>query len=211
MFHKILVAIDHSEFGQYVFDEALALAQATAANLILVNVLCSEDEASPSLPMLSGYEFHPGGLSRSVFEIYQELWQNYAAREWEMLQALSAQATAAGVEHQLRQGVGNPSSIICKLAAELQVDLIILGRRGCSGVNELLLGSVSNYVLHHAPCSVLTIHRPAQKATESARSQVSDKVTANIPENSPAMALENSPSTVRQQPTATVYAQPSTL
>jgi len=73
MFHKILVAIDHSELGQHVFDEALILAKSIPASLILLNVLSPADEASPSTPMLSSYEFYPGGLSRSVVEIYQEL------------------------------------------------------------------------------------------------------------------------------------------
>ncbi len=36
-------------------------------------------------------------------------------------------------------------------------DLIVVGRRGRSGLSELILGSASNYVLHHAPCSVLTL------------------------------------------------------
>jgi nucleotide-binding universal stress UspA family protein len=32
-----------------------------------------------------------------------------------------------------------------------------MGRRGRTGLSELFLGSVSNYVTHHAPCSVLTL------------------------------------------------------
>ncbi|RMG10302.1 MAG: universal stress protein, partial [Cyanobacteria bacterium J055] len=35
--------------------------------------------------------------------------------------------------------------------------LIIVGRRGRQGIEEAVLGSVSNYVVHHAPCSVLAI------------------------------------------------------
>lgn len=47
--------------------------------------------------------------------------------------------------------------MICDVARSWKADLIVLGRRGYSGVKELFLGSVSNYVLHHTPCSILTV------------------------------------------------------
>lgn len=168
MFHNILVGIDRSDLSQHVFDEALALAKAASASLILVNVLSPEDEASPSTPMISEYDLYPGALSRSVAEIYQELWQNYAGRELEMLRSLTKKAIAEGVETTFRQGFGSPNHVICELAQDLDVDLIVVGRRGRSGLNELFLGSVSNYVLHHAPCSVLTIHQPTQPTSSNA-------------------------------------------
>lgn len=56
--------------------------------------------------------------------------------------------------------------MICELARNWNADLIILGRRGRTGLSELLLGSVSNYVLHHAPCSVLTVQQPKELNTE---------------------------------------------
>ncbi|PSB34910.1 universal stress protein [Stenomitos frigidus] len=171
MFHKILVAIDHSELGQHVFDEALILAKPIPASLVLLNVLSPEDEASPSSPVLIGYEAYPSKLSKSIVEIYQELWQSYADRESELLQSLTDAATTAGVDATFRQSFGNPGRIICELACELDVDLIMLGRHGRSGLNELILGSVSNYVLHHAPCSVLTIHRQDQNAGDRAEAK----------------------------------------
>lgn len=169
MFRKILVAIERSKLGQQVFDEALTLAKSLSASMILLNVLSPEDEASPSTPMLSSYECYPSGISRSVGEIYQELWQNYAERELEMLKLLADQAKEAGVDAKLCQRFGSPSRIICELARELNADLIVLGRRGISGLNELILGSVSNYVLHHASCSVLTIHRQRQNLVDTYR------------------------------------------
>ena len=47
--------------------------------------------------------------------------------------------------------------MICNAAISWQADLIIMGRRGRTGLSELFLGSVSNYVLHHAPCAVLVV------------------------------------------------------
>lgn len=163
MFHKILIAIDRSELSKGLFDDVITLVKATGATLTLLNVLTPDDEESPSTSMLGGFGYYPGGLSTSVIEIYQELWQNYAERRLELLRSLAAKATAAGIETSVRQGLGSPGQVICDLARELDADLILLGRRGRSGLNELILGSVSNYVLHHAPCSVLTIqafHQP---------------------------------------------------
>jgi len=171
MFHKILAAIDHSELGQRVFDEALALAKLASGSLVLLNVLSPEDEASPSTPMITEYDFYPGALSRSVAAIYEELWQNYAEREFKMLRSLTEKAVAAGVETTFRQGFGSPSREICELAKDLNVDLVVVGRHGRSGINELFLGSVSNYVLHHAPCSVLTIHHLPRITSSSDDSQ----------------------------------------
>jgi len=55
--------------------------------------------------------------------------------------------------------------MICELAIDWNADLIMMGRRGRSGIAEFFLGSVSNYVLHHAPCSVQIVHLPvASKA-----------------------------------------------
>jgi len=53
--------------------------------------------------------------------------------------------------------VGEPAEEIVDLARLEHVDLIVLGSRGLSPVKEMLLGSVSNKVLHTAPCPVLVV------------------------------------------------------
>jgi len=88
-----------------------------------------------------------------------------------MLRSLADKATNAGVETTFHQSLGSPDRSICELAYELNVDLIILGRRGRCGLNELILGSVSNYVLHHAHCSVLTIQHQHQSTLDSAQNK----------------------------------------
>ncbi|WAL58406.1 universal stress protein [Thermocoleostomius sinensis] len=155
MFHKILVAIDASERSQAVFDKALDLAKATAANLMILHVLSGEEEGSPTLSLI-GLEYYPM-LASEMTELHRKQWTDYENRCLELLRSYAKQANAAGVTAEFTQNPGSPGRTICQIARAWQADLIVMGRRGHSGVNELLLGSVSNYVLHHAPCSVLTV------------------------------------------------------
>ncbi|MFM8293491.1 MAG: universal stress protein, partial [Microcystaceae cyanobacterium] len=77
------------------------------------------------------------------------------AQAW--LQQQSETAIAAGIPTETQIQIGEPGRYVRDLAKEWQADLIIIGRRGLRGFQELFLGSVSNYVLHHAPCSVLVV------------------------------------------------------
>ncbi|ANS76877.1 universal stress protein UspA [Paenibacillus yonginensis] len=51
---------------------------------------------------------------------------------------------------------GDPGKIICQTAAQEMADLIVMGTRGIGLISELLIGSVSHYVIQHAACPVLT-------------------------------------------------------
>ncbi len=56
---------------------------------------------------------------------------------------------------------GSPESRIVETAEEIGSDLIIVGSHGYSRWERLLLGSVSQSVVHHAPCSVMVVRSPA--------------------------------------------------
>lgn len=155
MFNRILVAIDNSIRSQQVFDEAVFLAKATDSNLMLLHILSPLDEQY----------IDPLFLQPSI--LYPELQGNNSkyANDWEKLKNsrlnwlrwLCEEATRLGIKTEFSQNVGEPCRIICDMARNWQADVIVIGRRGRRGINELLMGSVSNYVLHHAPCSVLTV------------------------------------------------------
>ncbi|MFH7028368.1 MAG: universal stress protein [Heteroscytonema crispum UTEX LB 1556] len=157
MYNKILVALDRSEMGKEVFEQALALAKTTGANLMLLHVLSGEEEGSPYLPTISSFDYYPGVRGQS-FEVYQQQWEKFKNECLEMLQAFCVQANTAGISTEFTQNLGSPGRSICDLARSWGADLIIMGRRGRSGLTEIFLGSVSNYVLHHAPCSVHIVH-----------------------------------------------------
>ena len=57
---------------------------------------------------------------------------------------------------------GSPDSRIVETAEEIGAELIILGSHGHSRWERLLLGSVSDSVVHHAHCSVLIVRTPAE-------------------------------------------------
>ncbi|MFQ4141694.1 universal stress protein [Chlorogloeopsis sp. ULAP02] len=171
MFHKILVALDTSIIGRSVFEEALALAKAVQANLTLLHVLSSEEEGSPDISLLSSPEYYLGlGMSIKILEMQQKQWEKFANQGLEMLRSLAEEATNSDVSTEFTQQLGNPGRTICEFARNGKYDLIVIGHRGRSGLFELFLGSVSNYVLHHASCSVLTVQRPVNASkTEAAQ------------------------------------------
>lgn len=186
MFNKILVAIDRSTANKKVFDEALSLAKATGANLILLHVLSGEEEGSPIMshystvyPTIGDHYMHLSPrISHMANELYKEQWQDFKTEGLNILDSFAREATAAGVENELSQITGHPSSIICKFAQLCHADAIVIGRRGYSGLKEIFLGSVSNYVVHHAPCSVLLVQTSSQQGQQSSSDSLESKTFA---------------------------------
>ena len=144
MFNKILVALDPSDANRNVFDTALFLAQKTHAELILLQII-------------------PPAKDEPLTSVYEESWQKFKQRGLEALQSLVQEATTAGVNAKFTQDFGNPGHIICDFAQTSSVNTILVGSRGLTGAKEMFLGSVSNYVTHHAPCSVLIVRNALKK------------------------------------------------
>jgi nucleotide-binding universal stress UspA family protein len=169
MFHKIVVALDYSEFSGPILDEAISLAKMMGAQLRLLNVLSLDDRA--------GYQFsvYPEGsyfaLNATQFERYREEWIAFKNQSLQLLEADLEAAKAAGVSAELCQLDGSPGRSICEYAKNWDADLILTGRHGRTGINELFLGSVSNYILHHAYCAVLTMNIPSQPREEKAETE----------------------------------------
>lgn len=158
MFHKILVAIDTSLLAKYIFDEALFLAKASKATLMLLHVLSGEEQGRQNIPILPRQDYYPYPMmSKKTQQFNQEQWAALEKEGIELLQSRTEEATLAGVSTEFIQPSGNPGRTICSVARNWGADLIVVGRQGLSGLSEIALGSVSNYVLYNAPCSVLIV------------------------------------------------------
>ena len=55
------------------------------------------------------------------------------------------------------------SGTVCRIAGELGVDVIVVGSHGRGAIERLLLGSVSDQIVRHAPCPVLVIRPTPEK------------------------------------------------
>ncbi|MEB3250791.1 MAG: universal stress protein [Cyanobacteriota bacterium] len=157
MFDRILVAIDQNPgTAQEVFSEALALALTQQATLHILQVLYPLKSPYPD-PLYLTLESSLSPVNTEAFGAYVSRWREVEQESLTQLKGYLETAQAAGVRALTSQRVGEPGREICALAQEWSADLILLGRRGMQGLGELLLGSVSNFVMHRANCAVLVV------------------------------------------------------
>jgi len=173
MFKNVLVAVDGSAHAMNAVTIAADIAQKFSAQLILLHVLgrgvASEVEireaerehlvesAQSAAPSVADA---PGRMDLSQRE------QDQAARirdvrhasGTELLRQAEEIAKTKGVDQIVQKlAEGNPAKHILAQADLYSVDLIVMGARGLSDIQGLLLGSVSHKVSHLAECACLTV------------------------------------------------------
>lgn len=163
MFRKILVASDFLSPSDGLLDAAIALAKTYQSQVMLCHVISAAEEGMPNLvlPFPESAVMDPL-LHEQALQAYVKSLAEQETLGLERLQTLASEARQAGVEVEFSQNHGDPGRVICNLAGSWGADLIVVGRRGHRGLAEWVLGSVSNYVMHHAPCSVLTVQGGAK-------------------------------------------------
>lgn len=144
MLHRIAVAIDGSENADRALDLAADLAARYGATLVLISVV------PPSVvPSFGGPVLEPPS-PEAMEEVFDQLLASRRAR----------------VQHpRIREivTVRREGTVVDELVGYLEeqpADLLVMGSRGLSAGRRLFLGSVSDALVHHAPCPVLvTRHR----------------------------------------------------
>lgn len=166
-FKKILVALEFSPKDESVFSESLSLAQSIGAQLTLIHCLSDLTEmatiSQTTMDSGMGLTAIPGATSMSPAMVNMDLIEDANITKHQQAQKRLAlyqkQASSQGVRADCKcyEGTEDIGFQICQIAQEKNVDLIIIGRKGHNTIAEALLGSVSNHVLHHAPCAILVI------------------------------------------------------
>ena len=160
MFSKILVALDQGDTCIPLFQEAVKLAQVTGADLMLLSVITPQGEEGLTIPVSSGLAHCSPSASEAIWEAYRKNLRGYEEQALKQLRSWSEEVASLGLQAEFTQSFGSPERVICDLARTWEADLIMVGSHQRTGLSEWVMGSVSNYVLHHAPCSVLVINRP---------------------------------------------------
>lgn len=161
MYNRILVALDTLEPA--VFETALLIAAATDAELLLLHVLNERDPDSPVSPITIAWDYATP-LAEEAWTHYQEQWAAYVEKSLERLRDYIQRADTAGVASDFLQVRNDPGRGICNAAKTWKADLIVMGSHQRTGMKELLMGSVSNYVMHRAPCSVMLVSLASEQA-----------------------------------------------
>ena len=151
---KILVAIEDSKYADAITQTLLAQAKPGDTQVYVLHVV-----EPPSL--LLGREM--GGFEPDL----DQAWQARQTQA-EALVARTAQLLRShGFDVSTRVEQGEPKSQIIDTATKWGADLVIVGSHGRTGLERFLIGSVSDAVARHAPCSVEIVRiRQDSQATD---------------------------------------------
>ncbi len=154
--NSIMFPTDFSESSDAALGYASVLAAETGATLHIVHV------ADDSAAYMAGY----GGLAY-VPEFPAELEKEMRGRLDEV------KPSKPGVDVKRHYVTGNEVNEIVAFADREQVELIVMGTHGRTGVSRVLLGSVAEGVLRRAACPVLTVKSPMELDDEDETTETS--------------------------------------
>jgi len=139
---RLLVAVDFSAHSEQAVEAAAVLATRFDAALDVLHAL--------ELPQA----IVPYAWSAAFgFELEESIRKSAS----EQMSRIEGQLIKRGLAPTLHLRAGRPADVVPAAAEELGSDLIVMGTRGQTGLSRLLLGSVAERTLRHAPCSVLAV------------------------------------------------------
>jgi universal stress protein A len=139
-FRKILIAVDESAFAAHAADVGFELARGLGAEVALIHAV------DPSVVAYAP----EGGIPAA------ELVAQAQRHGRELLAAFAQRASLQPAPLEFIH-VGKTATEIVKAAKDWPADLIVIASHGRGGVGRLLLGSVAEAVMRHAPCPVLVV------------------------------------------------------
>ena len=133
---RILVGTDGSKYSGIAINKAIDFAKAYGGSLVVLSVVDVPTEFYAEAP-------------KAVEDMIRK------AREY--TSAVKKQAEADGVKAESFVGEAEAWEAVVKLAHDQEVNMVVVGSHGRTGLRRLLMGSVTEKVIGHAPCPVLVV------------------------------------------------------
>ena len=143
--HRIMVAIGFTEYSEELLGYAAGIADSIGAEMIVVNIINLRDVEAVGAVAAMGYEVDSEHYVSGVKE------ERRRALE-QMLKKISFPA------EKIRSvfNVGHPVEELLKIAVKENVDLIVMGIKGRSDLEHMLVGSVAEKVFRRSPIPILS-------------------------------------------------------
>ena len=143
---RILVPVDFSENSRVALDWAMSFADKLDANVVLFHAFEIPDVMKE--PAQRHLLLNEDMIGRAKEEVVKEL------------QTFADKYDGDRITVAPEIGDGKPFVEIIKAAKKYDVDLIVMGTHGRTGLQSMLIGSVAEKVVRKAPCPVLTVKHP---------------------------------------------------
>ncbi|XP_064649076.1 universal stress protein in QAH/OAS sulfhydrylase 3'region-like [Lineus longissimus] len=151
---RIVVAIDNSIHAEQAFEFYLNRIHRPGYEVVFAHSAEPPHVGGGMAVAGFGVAATPGqyeALLEKRREEVRELQNKFAAH-------LDQNAHVKYRMHAVEYG-GNPGEAIVKISEDEKATMVVMGTRGLGAIRRTILGSVSDYVVHHAKCPVLICHK----------------------------------------------------
>ena len=144
-FKKIMVALGFSEYSEGIFKYADKLAAKLGAELVVANIINSRDVEAVTAITNMGYDLDP---ERYIKEVKAERRNAF--------EKIARDSAVARDSIKLVLEVGNPIDELLKIIIDENVNLVVMGVKGRTDLEHILIGSVAEKLFRRSPVTVVS-------------------------------------------------------
>jgi nucleotide-binding universal stress UspA family protein len=148
---KILITTDGSDFSKAAIEKCCQMVvkpEATAIKIVSVYELTLPLDVFPS----------PTEFSERLENSAREQAEAFAEQAALMIREYFPNSN---IDLTTQISTGAPEQVLIETAKDWNADLVVVGSHGRGFWGRMLLGSTTDALVHHAPCSVLVVRKPA--------------------------------------------------
>ena len=156
---KIMVAVGFSEYAEGIFNYSDKLADKLGAELIVANIINSRDVEAVTTITRMGYDLDP---EKYIKELKEERRNAFGE--------VVKNATLSRDSIKLILQIGNPINELLKIIIAENVDVVVMGVKGRTDLEHILIGSVAEKLFRRSPVTVVSYRD--EKTTQRLRKRI---------------------------------------